>query len=130
MNEGATYRGVIKNYAREIVVTAYGLHLNVADADAAPSLEVQAQHVRERVVTLTKDFAWLMVSARRPDHLFFADRPTGQEWPLQASGSLPAHPKDPLLGPRAGVEGAVHIRPDPGGDLRSLRHSCEFFLSI
>ena len=61
MNEGATYRGVIKNYAREIVVMAYGLHLNVADADAAPSPEVQAQYVRERVAALTKDSVWLMV---------------------------------------------------------------------
>ena len=73
MNEGSSYRGVIKNYAREIVVTAYGLHLSVPDADAAPSSEVQAQYARERVATLTRDCAWLMVSASVPWLVLLAD---------------------------------------------------------
>ena len=61
-NEGPTYRGVVKNYAREIVVAGYGLHLTVPDTDATPSNEVQAQHVRERVATLVRNYAWLTVS--------------------------------------------------------------------
>ena len=75
MNEGATYRGVVKNYARDIVVMAYGLHLNVSDEDAAPSLEVQAQYVRERVAALTTDCAWLMVRVPALLPVFLADMP-------------------------------------------------------
>ena len=55
MNEGSTYRGVIKNYARDVVLSCYDLRLGTSE-------EATIRHTKEKVAALTENFGWLAVS--------------------------------------------------------------------
>ena len=55
MNEGATFRGVIKNNAREAALTHYGLLAGNSTASE------QAIQTRERVKDLVGNWEWLKV---------------------------------------------------------------------